>query len=156
MHLRPRAVGLVALGGAAGTGVREALALTWPTAAGGFPVTIFAINIVGAFVLGVLLEFLGRRGSDEGRRRAARLLLGTGVLGGFTTYSTFMTDTANLAVTDHALGVALAYAAASLLVGVAASALGVALGSRIHETARRRATLEPAPGETTRSTGASR
>lgn len=131
VHLRALPLAAVAVGGAVGTGLREALALTWPTPTGGFPLTIFVINASGAFALGVLVEFLARRGSDEGRRRGLRLLLGTGLLGGFTTYSTFMTDAASLA-SSH-LGLAVVYAASSLVVGFAASGLGVALGSLLHE-----------------------
>jgi CrcB protein len=130
VHLRWSSLGLVALGGAVGTGIREALALTWPAPAGGIPVTILLINVVGTFVLGALLESLARRGLDEGRRRAIRLLVGTGVLGGFTTYSSLAVDTASL--TGSALGVAFAYAALSLVVGAAASVAGIAAGAAIH------------------------
>ncbi|MDO4026634.1 CrcB family protein [Clavibacter michiganensis] len=139
VHLRWSSLGLVALGGAVGTGIREALALTWPAPAGAIPVTILLINVVGAFVLGALLESLARRGPDEGRRRAIRLLVGTGVLGGFTTYSSLATDAASL--TGSALGVAFAYAGLSLVVGAAASAAGIAAGAAIHRrTAAGRAT----------------
>ncbi|MBM7412469.1 CrcB protein [Clavibacter michiganensis] len=139
VHLRWSSLGLVALGGAVGTGIREALALTWPAPAGGIPVTILLINVVGAFVLGALLEALVRRGPDEGRRRAIRLLVGTGVLGGFTTYSSLATDAASL--TGSALGTALAYAGLSLVVGAAASVAGIATGAAIHRrTAAGRAT----------------
>ena len=130
VHLRASSLGLVALGGALGTGIREALALAWPAPAGGLPVTILAINLVGAFVLGTLLEALARRGPDEGRRRGIRLLVGTGVLGGFTTYSALATDTAVL--TGSALGLALAYAALSIAVGAVASLAGIATGGALH------------------------
>jgi CrcB protein len=130
VHLRARYLLLVALGGAIGTGIREAFALTFPARQGGFPVTIFLINIVGAFVLGALLEALSRRGPDEGRRRTLRLLIGTGVLGGFTTYSSFATDTASL--TQTALGTAFLYAAVTLVVGFAASGAGIALAAALH------------------------
>jgi CrcB protein len=130
VHLRWSSLGLVALGGAAGTGIREALALTWPAPAGGFPLTILLINVVGAFALGALLEALARRGPDEGRRRGIRLLVGTGVLGGFTTYSSLATDAA--ALTGPALGTALAYAGVTLVVGAAASVAGIATGAALH------------------------
>ncbi|CAQ00947.1 fluoride efflux transporter FluC [Clavibacter sepedonicus] len=130
VHLRWSSLGLVALGGAVGTGIREALALTWPAPAGGIPVTILLINVVGAFVLGALLEALARRGPDEGRRRAIRLLVGTGVLGGFTTYSSLATDASSL--TGSALGTALAYAGITLVAGAAASVAGIAAGAAIH------------------------
>jgi len=130
VHLRASSLGLVALGGAVGTGIREALALTWPAPAGGLPVTILLINLVGAFVLGALLEALALRGPDEGRRRGIRLLVGTGVLGGFTTYSALATDAAVL--TGSALGVALAYAALSIVAGAVASLAGIAVGGALH------------------------
>lgn len=130
VHFRASSLGLVALGGAVGTGIREALALTWPAPAGGLPVTILLINLVGAFVLGALLEALALRGPDEGRRRGIRLLVGTGVLGGFTTYSALATDAAVL--TGSALGVALAYAALSIVVGAVASLAGIAVGGALH------------------------
>jgi CrcB protein len=133
VHLRWSSIGLVALGGAVGTGIREALALTWPAPAGGFPVTVLLINVVGAFALGALLEALARSGPDEGRRRGIRLLVGTGVLGGFTTYSSLATDAA--ALTGPALGTALAYAGLTLVIGAAASVAGIASGAALHRRA---------------------
>lgn len=129
LHLRWRYVGLVALGGAVGTGIREALALMWPAVAHGFPTTIFVINIAGAFALGLLLETLSLRGADEGRRRLLRLAVGTGVLGGFTTYSSLATDVASRL--GPAPGIALAYAAISLVLGVVAATVGIALAAAL-------------------------
>lgn len=131
VHLRCSYLGLVALGGALGTAIREGVAITLPGSVAGFPATIFVINIGGAFLLGFLLEFLARRGADEGRRRTLRLLLGTGVLGGFTTYSSFATGTASL--TGTTLGVAIGYAAATLFVGFIASTAGIGTGSLLHK-----------------------
>lgn len=132
LFLRPRLVGLVALGGAIGTGIREALALTWPAATTGFPLTILLINVVGSFALGLLLESLTRQGADEGGRRNSRLFVGTGVLGGFTTYSSWVTDVATRL--GPATGVALAYAAASLVLGLVAALAGIALAARLRPT----------------------
>ncbi|MGA1813223.1 CrcB family protein [Frondihabitans sp. 4ASC-45] len=129
LHRQPRLILLVFAGGAVGTGIREALSLTWPAAPHGFPTTVFAINLVGSFALGALLESLARRGSDDGGRRILRLLFGTGVLGGFTTYSALATDVATRL--GSATGVALTYAALSLLAGVAAAALGIALAGAV-------------------------
>lgn len=86
---------LVALGGAAGTTARYLLGETISDVAG-MPFGIFAINLTGAFLLGWLIEALARYGPDTGRRRDLRLLLGTGVIGGFTTYSALAADTAVL------------------------------------------------------------
>jgi CrcB protein len=116
LHLRWSSLGLVALGGTGGTAVREALALTFPAP----PLVL----------LGALLEGLARRGPDEGRRRGIRLLVGTGALGGFTTYSAFATDAASLS--GSALGVAMAYAGLTLVLGAAASIAGIASGAALH------------------------
>ena len=129
VHLRSRSLGTVVVGGTLGTGAREALALTFPAAPGTLPVTIAVINVVGSFALGLLLESLLRRGPDRGRRRDLRLLVGTGVLGGFTTYSALAVDT-GLLLDGHA-GVALAYALGSVVAGVLAAAGGVALGAAL-------------------------
>lgn len=129
VHRDPRFLLLVAVGGAVGTGLREALSLTFPPVSG-IPVTTGVINVVGAFVLGLLLEFLSGRGADAGRRRDLRLFAGTGVLGGFTTYSALATDT--VLVGDAGRFVAAgSYAVGTLVLGLAASALGIALGRRI-------------------------
>lgn len=131
-HLRFPLVGLVALGGAAGTAVREGLSLVWPAPLGAFPVTIFVINVVGACVLGFLLETLSRRGADTGRRRGLRLLLGTGVLGGFTTYSSLAVAVASLS--GGHWGTAVAYALSSVIAGVLAAGAGITMGARLRPT----------------------
>lgn len=130
VHLRARYLLLVAAGGTAGTAAREGLTLAFP-ADPSFNTVIFAINLVGALLLGVLLESLVRAGSDEGRRRTARLLLGTGALGGFTTYSTLATDTAHLLTTGQA-GPAALYALGTVLLGALASWTGIALAGALH------------------------
>ncbi len=122
----PALLGFVFLGGALGTGARELL----NTAFGnydGIPVTNVAINIVGAFILGVLLAFLGTLSDDTGRRRSLRLFFGTGVLGGFTTYSALAYDTAWLLELGRPAW-AFAYGIGSVVVGLAAAFAGVALG----------------------------
>ncbi len=78
-------LGLVALGGALGAIAREGLVLA---ASGWSDLTIPVINVVGSFALGLLVGALARVG-DGPRAQAIRLFLGTGVLGGFTTYSAF-------------------------------------------------------------------
>ncbi|WP_308196186.1 fluoride efflux transporter FluC [Frigoribacterium faeni] len=130
MHLRWRFIGLVALGGTIGTGLREALALSFPAPPGSIPVTILLINVVGAFALGLLLESLMRRGPDAGRRRDLRLLIGTGVLGGFTTYSALAVDTATLL--GDALPISIAYGAGSVVLGAVASWAGITVGAALH------------------------
>ncbi len=121
-HLRWRFLGLVALGGAIGTGVRAALAAALPSV-DGISWTILAVNVVGAFCLGLLLETLTHAGPDTGRRRALRLFVGTGVLGGFTTYSTLADDTARLLDVGR-WGAGTGYALLSVVLGLVAAAAG--------------------------------
>lgn len=112
-----------------GTLARYGLSEVLPTPAG-LPVGTFLINIAGAFALGLFLEALARRGPDAGRRRALRLLLGTGFLGGFTTYSALAVDSALLLGGGRA-AVGLGYLAVSVLVGLGATALGILAGGLV-------------------------
>ncbi|MBF4608565.1 fluoride efflux transporter FluC [Curtobacterium sp. VKM Ac-1393] len=128
-HLRWRLLALVALGGAIGTAARALLAGAFP-AHDGVSWTILVINVVGAFCLGLLLEALAHHGADVGRRRAIRLLVGTGVLGGFTTYSTLADDTAQL-LDGGRWGAGSGYALVSVVLGLAAVALGVWIAGRL-------------------------
>ena len=129
MHLRARSMVLVFVGGALGTAARAALSQALPPLAG-VPVAVLGINVLGAAVLGLLLELLRRAGDDRGRRRDLRLFAGTGVLGGFTTYSALAADTASLVAGGRA-GVATAYALGTLVLGLVAALLGVLVGTRL-------------------------
>lgn len=133
-----RLVGLVFVGGALGTALRAGLedAFAQPT---GWPWATFAINLVGSFVLGLLLERLVRGGPDEGRRRAVRLGCGTGILGGFTTYSTFVLEVERLA-TDGETVVAVAYPLVSVVLGLALAAAGMTLAARLPASTTRATT----------------
>ncbi len=122
---------LIGLGGAVGTLVRFGVESTIPPAAGGWPFATFLINISGAFILAALLETLSREGPDDGWRRRIRLGVGTGVLGGYTTYSTFMVETALLGGAGHYL-IAFGYAAISVGLGVVAAWAGMAVVSAVH------------------------
>lgn len=126
-HLRPGHLLLVFLGGAAGTAGREAVNLLLPSQQG-FPTATFAVNILGALLLGLLLESLGSFGGSPGRARRMRLLLGTGFMGGFTTYSTLAVDGALLLGTGSA-GLGALYALGSIVLGAAASWCGILLGA---------------------------
>lgn len=128
VHLRPPLVALVFVGGAAGVLARAALDHRFPTGTG-FPATTFAINVTGAFALAMLIQGLALRGSDVGSRRSMRLLLGTGVLGGFTTYSALAAQTNELVRSNHA-ALAAGYAVATVVVGFVASLLGIAVARK--------------------------
>jgi len=111
-----RRAALVALGGMLGTAARLGLGMLIPDAALG----VLSANIVGALVLGLITARLPV--SD------LRVFLGTGVLGGFTTYSAFAVDSVELWASAPPLAVG--YVAVSLVVGIAAAALGLHLGRK--------------------------
>lgn len=137
VHLRGRYIALVFAGGTIGTFLRYALTLAIP-AWNGVPIATFLINVTGAFLLGLLLEALARRGPDEGVRRGLRLFVGTGVLGGYTTYSAFAVDTDGLLLASQ-FGAGALYGLATVLVGAAASVAGIALGVAVHRAHERKA-----------------
>lgn len=128
-----RRTALVVVGGAVGAAAREGLVLTVPDV-GGLPLAIALANILGAFVLGLLVESLTRRRPAPARGLTLRLLLGTGFCGGFTTYSTLATGTA-LLLSDGAPGTAVGYAVATVLLGAAATVAGIAVAARRSEGA---------------------
>ena len=123
-------LGLVALGATLGTLLRVVIEGAFPFAPGSWPWSTFVINIVGSFLLGSLVEALARRGEDVGRRRALRLGLGTGVLGGFTTYSTFVMEVVALEGLSG-MGPSAGYALVSIALGIAAAGAGIALVGRL-------------------------
>ena len=88
-----------------------------------FPFGILLINVGGSFALGLLVGLAERHGVRAG----LVTVLGTGLLGAFTTFSTFSYDTVGL-VQRGKSGTAWANVAASLLFGIGSAALGLALG----------------------------
>ena len=129
-HLRPDLVGLVAVGGAVGTAGRYGLSQAL-TPAGGWPTSTFVENLLGAFLLGVLLEALVRRGPETRRAQRLRLALGTGVLGGFTTFSSLAIEIERL-VADGRVALGLGYGVASVVLGFGLCLAGVAVAARQH------------------------
>ncbi len=124
-YTQPGLVALVGVGGAVGTTARWAVEQLADVPDGAWPWPTFAINVVGSFLLGVLLAGLGS--VDDGWRRRVRLGAGTGLLGGFTTYSTFAVEV-DLRARDGYLALGAVYAVTSVVVGVAAAAAGAAAG----------------------------
>jgi len=121
---------LVAVGATVGTPLRASIELVFPHAPGEWPWATFAINVVGSLALGALIEALALRGPDTGRRRMLRLGVGTGVVGGFTTYSTFVVEIDRLA-TAGAVSMALVYTLASVVLGVVAAAIGAGVAASV-------------------------
>jgi CrcB protein len=110
----------VAAGGALGAAARYLASERWPTAPGGLPLTTAAINVVGSAAIGVLMVVVSERWPH---RRLVRPFLGTGVLGGFTTFSTYAVDVQHLATGGQPLRAAL-YLVATPVLALLAAAVG--------------------------------
>ncbi|MFG3661035.1 fluoride efflux transporter CrcB [Streptomyces sp. NPDC047706] len=109
-------VAVVAVGGAIGAAARYAAALWWPAQAGGFPWATFWVNVCGCVVIGAFMVLVtGLRVPH----RLVRPFFGTGVLGGFTTFSAYAVEIERLVGTGHP-GPALAYLATTVLAALAA------------------------------------
>ncbi|WP_328869314.1 fluoride efflux transporter CrcB [Streptomyces sp. NBC_00287] len=117
----------VALGGALGATARYALSLWWPLQPGGFPWATFWTNVVGCAVIGVFMVVI----TDVwAAHRLVRPFVGTGVLGGFTTFSTYAVDIQKLVDSGHP-GTGLAYLAATLLAALTAVWLAATTTRRV-------------------------
>jgi CrcB protein len=115
---------LVFLGAGVGGALRHGVNLGAARLLGsGLPYGTFAVNVIGSFVMGVLTEYWAQK---SGLPQPLRLLLTTGILGGFTTFSTFSLDTAMLWERGESV-TAFAYAAASVVCSVGALFAGFAL-----------------------------
>lgn len=125
LHLQPRWMLLVFLGGAVGALARFVISSVAVRGEQAFPWATFGTNVAGAFALGMLLEGLSGNGADVGARRAIRIGVGTGVLGAFTTYSALAGESA-LLVREGAPALAVGYAVGSALAGLVAAAAGMA------------------------------
>lgn len=123
--LRPGSLALVFVGGCLGAAAREALGAVLPQGAA-FPVAVLIANLLGAALLGMLLEGLARTASVASAR--VRLLCGTGMLGGFTTYSSLALAIAALLHGGQGW-VALGYGLGTLLLGALATFAGIALAA---------------------------
>lgn len=130
---------LVAAGGAVGASLRYLLTLALrPRAHDEFPLATLIANLVGCFLIGALMAWIARQGEGPGPGENARLLLGVGLLGGFTTFSAFAWETtALLAAREY--GRAGLYVAASNGLGLLAAAAGLGLVLLLLPTAAGRA-----------------
>lgn len=117
----------VAVGGMLGTGIRLLVDTTLPHEASGLPISTLLVNVVGAFVLGLLVSSIWTRPRTPNWAKAG---LGTGLLGSFTTFSALITSLLSDA-TQGLWWLALVYLLASLVLGFAAAALGLRIGHRL-------------------------
>ena len=110
----------VAAGGALGAAARYLAGVRWPTAPGELPLTTAAINLVGSAAIGVLMVVISDR---LPHRRLVRPFLGTGVLGGFTTFSAYAVDVHHLATDGQPVRAAV-YLVATPVLALLAAAVG--------------------------------
>lgn len=122
---------LVALGGGTGALLRfhlgRVVGKLFPVAATAFPWATLAANVIGSLLMGLLAGWLARHGADKGiGAEGWRLLLGVGLLGGFTTFSSFSLEIV-LLWERGAPGLAAIYAGVSLAAGIAGLFLGLTI-----------------------------
>jgi fluoride exporter len=122
---RLRAISIL-VGGAAGALARAGVARALPHHGAQWPWATFIVNLAGALLLGWLTTRLAEHVAPT---RYWRFLIGTGFCGALTTFSTFQVETIRLAKDGHP-GVALAYATASLALGMACAIGGTLLARR--------------------------
>jgi CrcB protein len=118
MRPDPRELAAVFAGGAIGSAARAGLADAWAASPGRWPWATFAVNLIGAFLLGLLAARLWTHRPPSSYRRS---LLGAGFCGGLTTFSTMQVEL--LRMLDHdRVGLALAYSLSSIGMGYLAVA----------------------------------
>lgn len=123
---------LVAAGGAAGAMARYAVGLAVIRLGPGlaWPVGTLTINVVGGLLMGLLAGWIALRAGAGVDHERLRLLLGVGLLGGFTTFSAFSLEIA-LLIERRQLGLAAAYVGLSVVLSVAALFAGLMIARRL-------------------------
>jgi CrcB protein len=132
---RPRVLGVIALGGGIGALARYGVSLLLPTVSGRFPWGTFTVNVVGCALIGVLMVLVTDVFTG---RPLLRPFVGVGILGGFTTFSTYANEVRGL-LRPGALPVAAAYLAGTLACALLAVVAGMAA---THAVVKRTASVE--------------
>lgn len=128
----PRVLAVIAAGGILGSLARYGLALALPALSGTFPWATFLANVSGSLLLGLLLVILAEVLAPS---RYLRPFLGVGVLGGYTTFSTYTSDARSLLAVGHG-PLALAYVFGTLAACLLATLVGIWLGRLLERRAR--------------------
>ncbi|MED5271524.1 MAG: fluoride efflux transporter CrcB [Candidatus Thermoplasmatota archaeon] len=113
----PKDLLLVAIGGALGASLRYLVILWIPTE--GFPWSTLSVNLIGSFILGIIIGFSTNQLLDE----KTTLMIATGVLGAFTTMSTYSMDTITLWENEKIL--AILYIIATAIIGPILALIGM-------------------------------
>lgn len=123
----------ISLGGVLGASARYGLGLAHPTAPGSLPVATLATNVTGCLLIGLLMVCLVE---SDNAHPLWRPFLGVGLLGGFTTLSTYTVETHTLLAEGYP-GLALGYLFGTLVLGLAAVSTGAWLGRGLRRPRRR-------------------
>lgn len=125
---QPKLILFVFLGGMVGVAARLGLTVAIPEQRGD-EWAVLTANLIGPFLLGFLLTALASRTPETPGRRDFRLFAGTGIMGGFTTYSSLATNSALLVETDGFIGVA--YGLGTLVGGILTAWFGIVLAAAV-------------------------
>jgi fluoride exporter len=137
---------VVAAGGGLGGLARLGLNTAAPRPHGGFGWATFTENVLGSLLIGVLMVLVLDVWGADRSQHYLRPFLGTGVLGGFTTFSAYTSDTRSLLAGGHA-GPALLYLFGTLAAGLVAAVAGLALARALVASARPASTERPSTNE---------
>ncbi len=134
MKAHLRLTPIISLGGVIGALARYGLGRAFPATPGQFPWTTFAINVIGCFLIGVLMAIVVHA---PWTHPMGRPFLGVGILGGFTTFSTYAVDTVKLGQAGDP-GTAIVYLFGTVLAAMVSVYIGLAVTRRVlfHATIR--------------------
>ena len=122
-RFHPGVLAVIGLGGAAGTLGRAAVAYAFPASTDAFPWATLMVNLIGSLAVGLVVVAALERVAPS---RYFRPLLGIGLCGGLTTFSTFLVE-ADLLIKNGRAGIAAFYVVVSLIGGLAAVRIGMGL-----------------------------
>lgn len=122
----PNLIILVFVGGAFGAMCREFIMLSVPRLADGFPMDIFIANIIAAFLLGLTTSLFKKDKINQ----YVHLMVGTGIMGGLSTFSSFVFGAVEMMKNPTGVLVSICYLVASLMVGFIAVELGLMVGPK--------------------------
>lgn len=115
------------IGGALGAIIRELLMINVPSLSDSFPMDIFVANILAAFLLGITAALFQHKRINQ----YANAFIATGVMGGLSTFSSFIYGSLEIMQHPNKLWVGICYIAISLIIGFIAVMLGLWLGNKL-------------------------